>query len=54
MSTVTVATCHTCRSTELGERMSRHQVSTGWLTYYRCAGCHGVAAVHTPRITWNG
>lgn len=54
MSTVTATTCHSCNAAALGQRMSRHQVSTGWVTYYRCAGCRGVSAVHTPRVTWQG
>lgn len=48
------ATCASCADASHGDRMSRHTVSNGWLTYYRCASCAGVSAVHTPRITWMG
>lgn len=57
MSTTTyaaTATCAACTDASHGQRMSRHTVSNGWLTYYRCASCAGVSAVHTPRITWMG
>jgi predicted SprT family Zn-dependent metalloprotease len=53
--TTTIATgrCTTCAD-HTGTRLSRHNVSTGWVTYYRCNSCRGVSAVHTPRITWLG
>jgi hypothetical protein len=43
--------CAAC-TTHAGEHLSRHVVSNGWITYYRCMACKGVSAVHTPRITW--
>jgi len=52
--TIATTTCTACTQATAGTRMSRHTVSDGWLTYYRCGGCRGVSAVHTPRITWVG
>ncbi|AXV05122.1 hypothetical protein DVS28_a0415 [Euzebya pacifica] len=54
MPTIATTTCTACTQATAGTRMSRHTVSDGWLTYYRCGGCRGVSAVHTPRITWVG
>ncbi len=48
---ITTSTCSTCETT-VGDHLSRHRVSTGWLTYYRCHVCRGISAVHTPRISW--
>lgn len=52
-ATVLAASCTAC-SEHPGERLSRHAVSTGWISYHRCAACAAVRVVQTPRITWFG
>lgn len=57
MTAITTAATTTCAACAAGHgevRMSRHVVSDGWLTYYRCRACNGVSAVHTGRQTWTG
>lgn len=47
------ASCAACASGP-GALLSRHAVSTGWVSYHRCPACAAVRVVQTPRITWLG